>query len=103
MATGTRGVLTHRLRSTHARTMAEIILPVPNQVAPHRNVDPDLCQHLRQGSRDFLFQSLRTLASRPAEQLPVIRPGEVQKALVTAAETAGMSLRFGGSLDEEKV
>ena len=35
------GIGFHGLRSANARCFAEVLLPVPNEISPHRSIDPD--------------------------------------------------------------
>lgn len=67
MATGLLGVLTHRIRATDARRLAKVLLPIPDQVTPHRCIDTELAKYAAHVLRDLCRKVAAVFGCRPAK------------------------------------
>jgi hypothetical protein len=86
------GVRRHPRRRTCTTTPAEVPFKIPDQVAPHRQVDPQTREQRLHARRHLSTRALVSLPRRPPQQTQVIAQANLQKTLIARAHTLSVQL-----------
>lgn len=93
MKAGPLGVCLDRLGTPDATALAEVLLPVPNKLSPHRNIDTKLRNRLSKRCRYLRGRSCYRLFSGPSQQSLVVGPIQVQESFIATAKPIRVNLR----------